>query len=218
MNPEEYIDLIELMELLNIPAIERHLYSAIENCKTREYFNQLERFREKKKILREVLYASFSRENEKEQKEFDNILYWFEMMRYRKGYWKLKALEPSPPPYFEKSEIIPEDITQIIESFPVNPDKVERLLDVGSHFYGKTYDLRFTIFSPYMVCGTISENQHSKVQRFKSRVFSWNEQLDEAYKVLFYYMEKFPQLRNCLLNKFFDILKFVFDENRNGDM
>lgn len=215
MGHRDYIDIIELMEILNVPEIERHLYYAIQNCKTGEYADKLKIFKEKKKALRQALFESFYPGNNKSSKEIHSPLYWFEVIRYSKGYWEIKVLEPTPPPYFETSEIIPGDIIQLIVAYPVNPDRVERLTNVSSHLYAKNYDLQFTRLSRYMVCGTINENQQAREQRVKSQIFTWSEQLEVAYKVMFYYMEKFPMLRSYLFNEFFSILKPAIDERQD---
>lgn len=214
MGNRDYIDIIELMEILNVPEIEKHLYYAIQNCKTGGYTNKLKIFTEKKKALRQALFESYYPGNNKSSKEINDPLYWFEVFRYSKGYWGIKVLDPTPPPYFEKSEIIPGDIIQLIAAYPVNPDRVERLPNVSSHLYEKNYDMQFTRFSRYMVCGTISENQQAREQRVKSQIFTWAEQLEMAYKVMFYYMEKFPMLRNYLFSEFFSILKPAIDEKQ----
>lgn len=216
MAHQDYIDIIELMELLNVPEIAKHLYYAIQNCKTGEYANKIKIFTEKKKALRQALFESFYLENNQSPKEIPGSLYWFEVIRLSKDYWEIKTLEPTPPPYFEKSEIIPGDIIQLIAAYPFNPDQVERLTNVPSHLYAKNYDLQFTRFSPYMACGTIAENQQAREQRIKSQIFTRGEQLEVAYKVMFYYMEKFPTLRNYLFNEFFSILKPAIDERQCG--
>jgi len=217
MGHGDYIDIIELMEILNVPEIEKYLYYAVQNCKTGEYADKLNIFTGKKKALRQALFESFYPGNNNSTKESHTPLYWFEVHRYGKGHWEIKELEPTPPPYFEKSEIIPGDIIQLIVAYPVNPDRVERLTNVSSHLCAKNYDLQFTRISRYMVCGTIAENQQAREQRVKNQIFTRSEQLEVAYRVMFYYMEKFPKLRSYLFNEFFSILKPAIDENRIED-
>lgn len=217
MKPSVNVDIIEMMELLSVPEIERNLYFAVENYKSGEYAQKLKILRAKKKMLKQALFGSALMETAESSNGMPNRLYWFELCRFRREQLEINVLEPTPPPYYETSEIIPQDLVQMIESNPVDPDRVESITGVRSRLYGKNYDLQFTLFSRYLACGTVRENQQAREQRFKSRTFTWNEQLDVAYKVLYYYMEKFPALRNYLFKEFFSILKPAFDENEIDD-
>jgi hypothetical protein len=206
------IDMTEIMEMLSVPEIERNMYFAVENYKTGEYAQKIKLFKAKKKAMKQALFGSYPGENENIPNGLANRLYWFELGRFRRNQWEINILEPTPPPYYKESEIMPEDLVQMITNNPVDPDRVERMTGVRSQLYGRNYDLQFTLFSRYFACGTIRENQKAQEQRFKSQVFTWNEQWDVAYKVLFHYMERFPSLRNYLFKEFFNILKPAVDE------
>jgi hypothetical protein len=219
MNDEKIIDLAELRDLLNVPEIARSLKYTVEKFKSGEYAQKIKMFNEKRKALKEALFESFSRDKGKDRDQDinRNILYWFELDRVTMGYWDIINLEPRIPPYYEKYEILPEDLVRMIGGYPANPDRVERLIGVKSRLYGKNYDLHFTVFSPYYAVGTVIENPTAREERIRGMQFTWNEQLDVAYKVLFYYMEQFPPLRDYLFNEFFEILKPAVDEKRKED-
>ncbi len=149
---------------------------------------------------------------EKEDESGRSKLYWFEVVRYRPGDLRIVEMEPAVPPYYNPSEILPEDVMDRLFDAPFEPGKVSTMMNVKSHLFDLLFDLRFIRFNESHVVGTVKENPLAEKERYKNQVYTANEKLDMAYQVFFHYMKKFPVVRDYLFNEFFGKILPVLEE------
>jgi hypothetical protein len=212
MEKNQELELMDIFEALSIPGLNEIIRYKIKELKENPRFAALiSAYKEKKRVFKDTVYDSYMRLSDKPGGDpgIDNIgsignrLYWFELVRYRRDNWNVYKLEPSPPPYYDRREILPCDIIDCVKDVPINPENVQTLSDVPSNLYGKSYDLQLIRFSLHYVCGSIRENRMSLEERHKKKRYSVNENLDNAYRVFFYYLHKFPEIRDYFFNELF---------------
>lgn len=206
MDAQETIDIDELIDILDVEEIEKSLSYAMREYKSGRYSEKIQLLEARKKAFRQSAFESQQREK-KEGEETRPVLYWFDLVRYNHKEWKIRRLEPSPPPYYNLSEIMPEDVIEQIDQTPANVEKVLRLTEFSSRLYSKSFDVQFIRYSPYHTQGTIRESLKSQEKRFSINQFTPNEEWDAAYKALFYYMEKFPGIKGHMFSEFFKLLQ-----------
>lgn len=206
MDAQETIDIDELIDILDVEEIGKSLSYAIQEYKSGRYSEKIQLLEARKKVFRQTTFESRQQEK-KEGEEPQPVLYWFDLVKYNRKEWKIRRLEPSPPPYYNLSEILPEDVIEQIGQTPANLEKIERLTEFSSQIYSKSFDVQYIRYSPYHAQGTIRESLKSQKKRFSINQFTPNEEWDAAYKALFYYMEKFPGIKGHMFKEFFKLLQ-----------
>lgn len=223
MKKNEEMELMDIFEALSVPELNEIICYKVNELKENPRFAALiSAYKERKKVFRDTVYDSYRRLRDKPGVDtgIDNIssigkrLYWFELVRYRRDNWDVFNLEPSPPPYYDCHEILPCDIIDCVKDAPINPESVQTRADVPSNLYGKSYDLQFIRFSLHYICGSVRENRISLEERHKKQRFSVNENLDTAYRVFFYYLHKFPEIRDYFFNELFGKIGPLIEDSR----
>lgn len=201
------IDVTELIEALKIPEFEKAIYMKFQGLKSGEHGRLLTAFDEKKKSLKQRLFKSRQEKQGNDGNGIDpDVLYWFELLQYKPGDWRTTALEPVPPPYFDHSEILPPDVIDYIDDAPVQPHDVVKLTGILSDEFNKAYDLDFVRYSENSAMGVIWETTESIKNHLKLKEFSGNETTENLYRLMFYYMKRYPDIRDQLVRELFQVI------------
>ena len=201
---EKQEKLDELNELLNIPQLERILFHKVEELKL--YFkDEIQRYRGLKEEFKRSAYGDLHVLGGQRGKSKKVQAYHFELNRTKDGQWIATSIEPSPPSGCEIYDIIPEEIVQYIGSSNTGPDKIEVKKDFSlASLKGKAFDLRFLKFSDRHVLGTLkayeippANGAEGEKTNHMTEIYNYDkkETAKGNYKELFYYMQKYPELR-----------------------
>lgn len=204
MDDEKLINLNDVIALLQVPEISEALFYTIEKYKTGEFARKFQEYRQRQRLFKESAFNIFA--------DTERRIYWFELVQVKPGDWVRFNIEPTPPPYYDKSEILPDDIIELIVESEVTPEemvKCQRMLSAKENIY---YDVYYVRFSPYYICGAVEENRRSMTHRHSKEDFSGNERLDSMYKTLFYYMQKYPEIKEHVTREFFGKMMPVIKE------
>lgn len=216
MTDRETVDIGELIELLGIPEVEDQFWKKLQSVKTDVFSKHIMGYREKKSEFRRRILEGMrvmSKDGGGVGAECNNEPYWFEMMLYREQpcLWNITVLEPQPPPFYDRHEIVPVEVFKCIDEAPVDPDTIRMPPGIRSELYGKTYDLKFMRFSRNHAFGAIMENNEGRAKRYLEMDYSFNESMDMAYREFFSYMRRFPDIRDHFFNEFFYVIKPMQD-------
>jgi hypothetical protein len=215
---KERVDLDEFMELLNIPEFEKLIYHKIEELKCL-LRNEIKIYRTIKDNFKKTACSNtYIFENDAPQKVHT---YRFELSRVESRKWIPVKIEPLPPRGCSVDDIIPTSLIQHIVSYPVNPEKIRsyRLETAGT---GKRqyHVAEFVKYSDDYLFGAVRQveisEQKTSTQNQEPRIvkIDWDYEKkgdEQNYQDLFYYMQRYPEIKKCILGDFFHRLKPLLD-------
>lgn len=224
MDREQKIN--ELLELMNIPEIESAIFHRLNLIKY-EAEEEINLYMNLKKGFRLTAYSDMYIYQGKKRKEYPT--YHFEVRRRSRNHWVLTAIEPAPLEDDDIDEIIPSDIIDRLGVSEISPEKIQTFKsEVQTASGDKSYEVHFAKYSDSHALGTIRQIKSWKRQGRKKRQASaentasssqkrlkviksgWNYKSRddiENFKTLFYYMQKYPEVRKRLFGEFFTRIK-----------
>lgn len=164
-------------------------------------------------------------------------IYQFQLDRNQDGQWLPTFYESPLPPHVAASDILPLAIIQYISTFTPNQNKIEvRKRFTLPALNGRIFDLSFTRFTHHQVLGTICEIKKEEDEisvEPPPKLISSNNMDDTTgyeniidikesyknlpegsnYRLLYYYMEKYPILKKNIFSEFFLKWKPLLDNH-----
>jgi hypothetical protein len=213
MIDRDTIDISELLELLAIPEIEAIIWNKLESIKTDEPAKLIRSYKEQKKTLRQEIIESKREEVQEADIELSPDIFWFEMFLFnpKSHSWNVVEMEPLSMTAYNKMEIIPTEVIKAIDESPVGPGIIRTITEIWSDLAGKSFNITFIRYSRNNAFGTIRENPDTRVKKQQTLDYTLKENQDMAYKIIFSYMKRYPEIRDYFFNEFFDIIKPMQD-------
>lgn len=204
----------ELLELLNIPEFERLIYNKIEE--TKEILkDKIDSYKNIKEYLKKTTSRNPSYINDDPSRRVQ--IYRFEFNRIETMEWIPVMVDPLPPNGCSIEDIIPTSLVRHIASYPVNPHRVQNFKietkETGIH---RCQEVEFIRYSEDYLFGGIRlidiSEQNDSGNHAESLIveieWDYDKKGDEKnFQDLFYYMQRFPEIKNCILGDFFHRLK-----------
>jgi hypothetical protein len=214
----------ELDELLNIPQFERVLFHKLEEL--RLYFrDEVAFYRKLKEEFKKSAYGDMEICEDAEEERIQT--YYFEINEDEAGEWFAAELEPAPPFGCNIYDILPNEIIKYISSFKTAPGKIETKKGFSlPTVKRKTFDLKFSKYSDQHALGTVrcirarveapdvKENLEDCPEIYHYIKNIANAGDEHNYKELFFYMQKYEELRAY----FFAELQLKMKPMLAGDM
>ncbi len=210
------MDIDELVTLLGIPQVKEAVFYKINEFKEHRG-HLIDSYKKEREMFRRTVFESVRRDESDTEDSGNNALYYYEIVRFRPGDIRVVGFEPEIPPYYNRSELLPEDVIERLFDAPGDFRDARVLWKEPSHLYGKQYDLQFIRWNESHVTGTIRENNETREERYRNQVHTVNEGLDAAYHVLFHHMQRYPEIRDYIFNEFFGKIKPVLDDREQKE-
>lgn len=213
----------ELLELMNIPEIEKAVFLYISRIK-KECAEQIEVYRNLKRGFRSTAYGDLQLYINDGKKKIKT--YHFELHREENNKWALTGLEPQPPDGVGIDEIIPPDMINRVGYANTEFDQMNNFKGFFKTPSGlKYFRVQFVKHSVEHALGNIrigkaprqpiepKKEEHQfpgSEENFKVIGCDWNyeEHTDEEnLKQLFYTVQSRPEIKKVLLEEFFNRIK-----------
>jgi hypothetical protein len=218
----------ELLELMNIPEIEAAVFHHLNLIKN-EAKDEINLYRNLRNgFMATVFEGMYVYTGEQQQEEFP--VYYFEAQRKAPNNWVLTDINPQPPDEVDIDEIIPRDIINLIGAQNIEFNSIKSLKnEVETPSGYKSFFTRFARHSDYLVVGSIrriktwreqggkkksdsaSEDQAAPQGRsrvVKNAVVEFKDRDDlGTVKTLFYYIQKYPEVKYQLCEDFYNRIK-----------
>ncbi len=210
-----------LPEVLYIPQIERLIYHKIEELGF-YWKDEVDHYRKIKAELKRGVPGNLAIwENEKYNEQGNKYIYHFELYQEEDGHWITSNLYPEPPEGFEANDILPEEIVTYIGTFNTETGNLES--KKGLTIPGReeqVFDFRFVKYYSNHILGVVEfnhipgpinsaaspkpaeENDKTDPVADLFANFKPSEGDLDNYKELFYYMQKYPSLKNYFFTEF----------------
>ncbi len=204
------VNLYDVVKVLSVPELEASLLYKVKELQTGAAAEKTSSFEKGIEIFREFVFDGPRRDTNVDT----SGMYWFVMFRSSEAHWITLKVEPVP--VVEDAPVVPEDFIKDMAGSLVDEVAVNYRKDISSQTREGSFDLTFMHPSRYLICGVIKERTAPGV-RIES--FDHKEDLEIAFKTMFYYMQKYKPAGDYLFNEFFLKVKPIIDgavENRAG--
>lgn len=227
----------ELLELINIPEIEAAVFHHLNLIK-REVEEEINLYRNLKSGFKLTVYGDLYIYTGQKREGFP--VYYFELRRKARNHWVLADINPQPPDNVDIDEIVPQEIIDQLGAENIEPDRIKYLQNEVETTSGyKSYALRFAKYSDSLVLGNIrqiktwrkqgrkkkaiqpSEDQSGHQSDSDSRIvksasdFRDHDDL-ETIETLFYYIQKYPEVKKQMCEDFYTRIKPYIDRKMNS--
>ena len=193
----------ELNELMNIPQFERVLFHKVEELKL--YFqDEVSFYRKLKEKFKKSAYGDMEICEDPDEERIQT--YYFELNE-GEDVWFIADMEPAPPYGLNYYDILPDELIKYICSYKPSPGKIETRKDFSlPTVKRKTFDLNFSKYSDNHALGTVKcyriraesadelENPEDCTEIY-NYISNANRDDELNYKELFYYMQKYEELK-----------------------
>jgi hypothetical protein len=216
---DDRININELMELLNIPDFERIIYHKVEELKY-AFQEEISLYKNLKDHFKKtdngnlLLYENLSPQRK--------LTYRFELHKTDNDEWTPVKIDPNPP-HTPIYDIIPQSIIDHISNFKTDPLRIYKYQsEITESENNHSFQVEFTKLSDEHIVGTIresdpnEENAPKDNKKKETNVIYINDSFrkerdEDNYKELFYYMQKYPEIKDYIFAEFFIKLKPEFD-------
>lgn len=188
------VNILEMIDLVHIPELNNVLAAKLEVLEDVDLRALIADYKGKERRCYETLF--------RDSRRGDESLYWFELIQYEEGEWRIAFIEPKPSPQTTSYGILPRDVIGEIVKTGVNPDNVVTMNGVCSPSLNKAVDLQLVRLSPTHLVGTVKDSVFEGEETPLEGPVTLDGDMDAAFRVFFHSLNSNPSITKELIRVF----------------